>query len=433
MNKYVLAALLAGSAFFCHGQKRSKQVEFAPLHLGLTNGIGTNGIYDLKYENNVSLNLFTGQSFGNNILCISGISHFQVQKSQGIYISGISNVSGGFPFLRKEELEDSLASFNAIQAAGLFNVVNGKGGVAQLSGLSNAVTRSMDGFQFASVYNYVGKGFSGFQLSVLANRIDEYGVGVQTGLLANSSKNLTGVQLPALVNVVNNDLDGLQLGVFNYIGNKKSTVYRNFHFFWLQVGAINRAIQNSDGVQVGLINWGSDIGFSQFGVINISRKVPEYPVGFLNIGVDAESFPRFSFNRGRGYTIELATGSKKLMNVASYSFDPARDLRSIGYAIGNQKKGGFRKSEYFVDYYLTITQVKEQDQSFLDPNFIYGVKIGAGYNPFIVTKLPWMFFFVSLSANVHKISDGERLVEGFLSTKKGSFERWLGVSFGVQL
>ncbi len=432
MNKYVLAALLAGGAFFCYGQKRSKQVEFAPLHLGLTNGIGTNGFYDLKYENNVSINLFTGQSWGNNILCISGISHYQVLKSQGIYLAGISNVTGGYPFLKKKQLEDSLASLNAIQIAGLFNVVNGKGRGAQIGGLANSVLRSLDGFQLSSVYNFTGKGFSGFQLAVIANRIGEYGVGVQTALLMNSSKNLTGLQFPALANIVTNDLDGFQMGVFNYIGNKKSTVYRDFHFYWLQLGVFNSAFQNSDGIQIGLINWGRDIGFAQLGIINISKKVPEYPIGFLNISGDGQSFLRLSHNRVFNYNIELATGSKKLINVASYSFDPSKDIRSIGYAIGNQLKGGYKKNEYFFDYYLTISHVKEQSQSFLDPNLIYGLKIGAGYNPSLMTKLPWMFFFVSVSANVHKVK-GERLAEGFLITEKNSYERWLDINVGIQL
>ncbi len=432
----MLAALLAGSAFLCHGQKRNEQIEFRPLHLGIVNGIGTNGIYDLKHENNVSLNLFTGQSYGNNILCISGISHFQLLKSQGIYLSGIANVSGGYPFINRENQEDSLASLRAIQLSGLFNVVNGTGDGAQLAGLSNSVTESLDGFQFSTVYNFTGKGFSGFQLSLLTNRIGEYGVGVQAGLFANSSKNFTGVQFPAIINAVSNDLDGVQLGLFNYIGNKKSTVYRNFHFYWLQMGVINRAIQNSDGVQIGLFNLGKDIGLSQIGIINLSNKIPEFPIGILNIAADMEGFARASVNRIFPINVEIGTGSKRVMNIASYSRNPNRNIWALGYSIGNQVKGGIKKNQFFYEYFASIKQIKEENQSFLDPNFVYNAKFEFGFNPVIGhsnrPKMIHFFLFAGFSLNIHKVDDGERLSSGFLSDLKGSHERWVDFHFGIQ-
>ncbi|MEQ9402922.1 MAG: hypothetical protein RIM99_05000 [Cyclobacteriaceae bacterium] len=433
MNRLVIAALFSGSTLLCTAQSNNGIIEFAPLHLGITQGIGTNGIYDLKYENNFSFNLFSGQSWENNFLCISGISHFQLQESQGIYLSGIASVTGGYPFLKRRQLKDSLAIFNAIQISGLLNRVNGGGNGAQISTLLNTVSGSLDGAQISGLYNNAGKGFSGLQASLLVNRIGQVGIGVQTAFLINTSKNMSGGQFFGLFNTVKNDLDGVQIGGFNYIGNAKSPVYRGNKFYYLQLGLFNKAIQNGDGFQAGLVNSGKNIGFSQIGLINFSGKIPQYPIGLLNIAGDAEGFLRVSANRIFTYNIELGTGSKKVMNGLTYSWDQEEDRKAIGYALGDQIKGGYKKNEFFFDYYMTLVQVKEDGQSFLDPNFIYGTKVQFGYNPFMRTKIPWMFFFVGVSANIHNIENNSRLVSGILSDRKGSYERWLDVHVGVQL
>lgn len=432
MKKILFAALLAGGVLLSFGQRKKEIIEFAPLHLGVVQGMGTNGVYDLKYENNVALNLLSGQSYGNNILCISGVSHFQLQKAQGIYLSGVTSIIGATPFLTRKEAMDSLATFNAIQMSGFGNLVNGSGEGAQVSGVFNSMLGSVDGFQFSSVYNNVGGSFTGFQLGMVANRIKKYGIGVQSALLLNTAKDMSGAQVFAVFNTIENDLDGVQIGLFNRVGNAKSVVYRSFKFYWLQLGLINSANQNGDGTQIGLINYGKNIGFSQLGIINISNKVPQYPIGFLNIAGDAQSFLRGWMSRAFRYSIEIGTGSRKIMNGASYSFDPEKDRRAIGWAIGNQLKGGYKKNEFFFDYYLTVTQVKEQAQSFLDPNFIYGAKIEFGFNSFMRTKLPWMFFFVGCSANAHKVRNGKRLVTGNFSGQRGDHERWLDFHFGIQ-
>ena len=186
-------------------------------------------------------------------------------------------------------------------------------------------------------------------------------------------------------------------------------------------------------MQVGLVNYGGDVGFSQIGLINISKKIPQYPIGFLNISGDAEFFLRYSRTRIFPHNIEVGTGSKKLINTIGYSFDQSRNLRAFSYSLGNQLKGGNRNNEYFFEYNLMLTQVKEENQSFVDPNLVYSARIQIGYNPFLQTKLPWMFFYVGCSANHRNTSDNTRLVDGSLSSFSGNHERWLDFHFGIQI
>lgn len=430
MNKIFPIIILVAGIHTCYCQRIEDPIKYAPLHLGITQGVGTNGIKDLRYVNDVSFNLLTGQSWRNNVFCFSGISHFQMIRSQGIYLAGISNTTGGYPFTKRNQ-KDSLATINAIQLAGVINKVNGGGRGAQVSGIMNQVTESFDGVQLSSTYNETKKGFSGVQLSGLVNKVGGVGIGVQSALLINGSRQLSGIQFLGLINAVMLDLDGLQLGGFNYVGNKKANVYRTFNMYWLQIGAVNYVRENGDGMQIGLINNGGNVGLSQIGIINFSKKIPQYPIGLLNVSNDAEFLMRYSRSRLFEHHIEIGTGSKKLMNTLGYSFDSNRDLKAITYSLGNQIQGGNKKKEYFLEYNLTLTQLKEEDQSFLDPNLVYGCRLQVGYNPFLRTKLPLMFFYVGCSANLRQIDSGNKLVDfGELS---GNQERWLDFHFGIQI
>ncbi|WP_421874844.1 hypothetical protein [Marinoscillum sp.] len=412
-------------------------VQFKPFHFGVVPGFGSTGVYGLKYEHNVSINLFSGHAYANNILSIAGISHFQVQRSQGINIAGISNILGAYPFLKVRQHRDSLAEFGAIQVAGLINGVNGGGFGGQLSGGINLVTGTLDGIQISSIHNDVNKALSGGQISLVSNRVGDMALGFQSALVVNRARMMSGTQLFALFNYVNHELDGLQFGGFNAVSNRNSHIYRENRFYWMQLGLFNLAFENGDGYQVGLVNYGKDIGFAQLGLINISDKIPQYPVGLLNLAGDINGFLRAHTNRMFRYNIEMATGSKKLLSALTYSWDGQRDRNGYSYALGNQKKkgpAGLAQNQYFYEAFLQVTNLVENGDSFLDPNLIYTAKAQFGYNPFRKTKMMDLYFFVGLTGNATWIDSGDpSVVEGPLVSQTNNHTFWADLNFGVQL
>ena len=435
MQKITLMTLLLIAAQLAYAQKLPDFVKFKPLHVGIIPGFGSSGVYGIKYEHNVSLNLFSGHAYANNILSIAGISHYQIQRSQGINIAGIGNIVGAYPFLLDRMARDSTAEFGAIQIAGLINGVNGSGFGGQLSGGFNLVTGTMDGLQIAGIHNDVEKAFSGGQISLISNRVEGMAVAFQSALVINRAKMMSGTQLFALFNHVSHELDGLQLGGLNVVTNHNSETFRYNKFYWTQIGLINMAWLNGDGFQFGLINYGQNIGFSQFGLINISKKVPQYPVGLLNLASDADGFLRAHTNRLFRYNIEMSTGSRKLLNALTYSWDKQRDRQGFSYALGNQVKGPpLKRNLYFYEAFAQVTHLVESGQSFFDPHLIYSVKGQFGYNPFLRTKLPSMYFFIGLVGNATWMEPTEHeLVDGPLVAQNGNRTFWADLNFGVQL
>ena len=431
MNKLIIVLIAILATWEICAQKNPDFVLHKSVQIGLTPGIGSNTIYDLKVENNISINLISGQSYRNNYFCFSGASNFQIQYSYGINLAGISNVVGGYPFLKGNQEKDSLAYMKAIQLAGLFNVVNGKGEGLQLTGGINSVIRSFDGVQISGFYNHIGNAFSGVQLSLLANNFHSIGIGVQTGLLLNRGNRLSGGQFLGMLNIIIDELDGMQVGFFNYIGNRNGEIYRERVFYWTQIGLLNKAIKNGDGFQLGVINLGRDIGFSQIGVVNFSNKIPQYPIGPINLSKDMEGYVRYYYNRIFPYNFEIGTGSRKVMNSLGYSLDGNRRIWGLSYSLGNQIKGGTNNSQYFIEYNIHSQVIFEKNNQLKDPQHLFGLRLQVGFNPFIDTKIPWMYFFIGATGKVGNINDeilGENLV-GRISNNRG----WLDLNFGVQL
>ena len=435
MQKITLTTLLLIAVQLAYAQKRPDFVRFKPVHIGIIPGLGSSGVYGIKYEHNVSINIFSGHAYANNILSIAGISHFQVQRSQGINIAGVGNILGGFPFLKGYQSLDSLAEIGGIQIAGFINGVNGGGFGGQLSGGFNLINKSFNGIQITGIHNDVNKALSGGQIALISNSVGDIAVAFQSAFIFNKARMLTGAQLFAVYNLAVDELDGLQLGVFNRVTNHRSRTYRENRFYWMQLGLTNFAWRNGDGLQVGVINYAEDIGYSQFGLINISNKIPKYPIGLVNIAKDMDGFLRAHTNRLFRYNVEIATGSKKLLNALTYSWDPLRNRTGYSYALGDQqkdpRKGHYR---YFYEGFAQATHLVEKGQSIWKPNMVYTIKGQFGFNPFDHTKMPDLFFFIGIVGNASWIkSDTQDLIEGPLVAQNGNRTFWADLNFGVQL
>ena len=81
-----------------------------------------------------------------------------------------------------------------------------------------------------------------------ATQRDALGKGLQVGVLANYAGNYSGVQVSSLVNGIEHDLEGVQVGFANYADSVRGVqigvfnITRKLH--GVQIGAINIAYKN---------------------------------------------------------------------------------------------------------------------------------------------------------------------------------------------
>lgn len=412
--------------------QQSPEIKRKPYHLGISQGMGTNGLHDLSFYNDVAINLVSGQSYGNRFVLVTGMTHFIQQEAHGLLLTGFTSVVGGYPFLKRSRKVDSLASFQAIQLSGFMGAVHGEGMGAQVSGGFSFISDNLDGVQISGLWNATNGHFQGLQLAGGANTVRKFALGVQLSGVANRAQSMSGIQVSSLFNSVQNDLDGIQLGAFNYAGNVSSTIYRSNRFYWMQAGLINMAKSNGDGLQVGVVNYGKDIGFSQVGLINLSRNVSQYPVGLLNLSMNGIYFVRAYASRRYWYNLEFASGSNQLISGIAYRFGRLDGRREIGYAIGKIRYGGWNNYEYFADLFVYVNLHHDRFSDLLRPQPSFGMKYERGYNPFVMKRGLDLFVFAGLSYNLQHISI-EPEMEGFLSWNMGNMINWFDLNIGVQL
>ena len=129
--------------------------------------------------------------------------------------------------------------------------------------------------------------------------------GVDTGVAGGVTERLQGLQVNFLVNYDQGDSQALQIaGLFNYNAgtfhglaiaglvnlaqDSKEALGIQIAFIAnvattasaLQIGAVNVAAKNMEGVQIGVVNYARELSGVQIGVINIS---PDGPIEFMPV------------------------------------------------------------------------------------------------------------------------------------------------------
>ena len=109
--------------------------------------------------------------------------------------------------------------------------------------LANIVDESSAGLQLCGFYNHVGEGRGNFQLAGLMNRCDRDYKGLQLSAIYNEvGDTMSGAALAAMN--MSKELHGLQLGIYN-----STDVLSGMQF-----GIVNYAENADKGVQVGIVN-----------------------------------------------------------------------------------------------------------------------------------------------------------------------------------
>lgn len=117
----------------------------------------------------------------------------------------------------------------------------------QLGLISSTAISQLKGFQLGGFAAMSAAPLNGFQLSAISN----ISMGVQKGL-----------QLASLFNVSGDDMHGVQTSLYNFSDTLSG----------VQIGLLNRSINQPKGMQVGLINISRDTIGHQIGLFNITPK-----------------------------------------------------------------------------------------------------------------------------------------------------------------
>ena len=222
----------------------------------------------------------------------------------GVQASGLFNITG-------EDLR-------GIQAAGITNVTGANLWGASLSGLVGIVGADVNGLMVSGGVNIVGEGVQGIAASGLVNVLGGDSEGVQlagisnisggstgglqlAGLFNVSGGDLVGFQISALLNVAAHEIRGMQVGMLNVAKDAKG----------LQVGLFNFYGNKLDGFQLGLINANPHTriqlllsgGTSTLANVSLRFKNPTY---YTILGVGSKYHELHPFNLSLTYRAGVA-------------------------------------------------------------------------------------------------------------------------------
>ena len=191
-------------------------------------------------------------------------------------------------------LQNSVGEISGVNLCGFSAVCKGKVSGVQgaflysqidddLTGVSiapvNVVNNNVKGIQLG-IGNIIGRDFLGFQICTVVNFVGDKFKGFQVSTLFNMvGSDFKGLQFAGGCNVTGGNLKGVQIGsTFNFTGKKMNG---------LQWSGVNVAGE-MDGYQIGYINISQRNKGMQIGIINIGEEQNGIPVGLVNLSDDGE-------------------------------------------------------------------------------------------------------------------------------------------------
>lgn len=203
---------------------RRYQISFLPK-------LGTNHTLSGKVVNDWSLNILAGSSLGNRKLEIGGIGNFTRKNMTGVQVGGIFNELRG--------------NTNGIQIGGIYNHTGDTLSGVQVGGIVNVAHRTEGlAVQVGGIANFIGQ-TNGLTVQVggILNQAPGGTASVQVSGITNHARQVSGVQVAGIVNVVDT-LNGIQVSGFSNHARKVRGI---------QIGIINSA-SDLRGLQIGIIN-----------------------------------------------------------------------------------------------------------------------------------------------------------------------------------
>ncbi|MFC2089218.1 hypothetical protein ACFLT1_00470 [Bacteroidota bacterium] len=224
----------------------------------------TNGIDNVNYINNFSLNTFIGVSGGVDGAELGGFINIDRYYVNGLQAAGFGNTVGG--------------DMEGVQLAGFYNVAGGNGRYVQGAGFVNTVGRNYFGLQGAGFMNIVGGNLDGFEGAGFCNVVGKNVTGVQgAGFMNLAGDTLVGLQGAGFLNVARGVEYGAQAAGFgNISGSGKVNVQAS--------GFFNIADEVSGIQAAGFFNRAGYVkGLQAAGFLNVCDSIDGIPVAFISI------------------------------------------------------------------------------------------------------------------------------------------------------
>ncbi|MEH0154365.1 hypothetical protein V6R21_09490 [Limibacter armeniacum] len=203
---------------------------------------------------------------------------------------------------------------------------------------------------------------------------------------------LKGMELGGVGNVILGKTEGVQFaGVFNYTGNELKGAQLaggvnilNAEGKGAQIGGVNVAREELNGIQIGVVNHGTTVKGVQFGLINIADSIKGAPIGLL-------SFIKSGYNAFEVGSTEVFSGevtyrlgADGFYNLFSLGFksEDGYDRYGVGYGFGTQFRMG-KKNKIFLEG--MAYQINEDEVWTDDLNLLSRLNLGVDIRVF-----PWM-------------------------------------------
>jgi len=280
--------------------------------------LSTNGIYNSRMVNKVSINLLIGNSGGINGF-ETGVLLNSVNKNvRGFQLSGFGNIVGG--------------SVEGCQLSSFLNINGRHTSVFQGAGFLNVTGKDLNGFQVSGFLNTAGGSSRGAQISGFANLTGRHTAGFQGSGFGNISESLSGAQVAGFCNIVEAIDKGLQASGFINIASSGSAN--------AQITGFLNISGNINGIQASAFGniAGSVKGVQIAGFINICDSIEGVPVGFINI-VKKNGYRaiEFSASEMKYANISYKMGVRRLYNIYSFGKPSGPGSRWMyGFGLGSE-------------------------------------------------------------------------------------------------
>ncbi len=446
MRICLVVSLILCKSYALHAQK-DKPVKDRLFQFSLAPALGTNGLHPSSFNNYFSFNLTSGYSASNLLFELGVVSNLNVNRTTGLQLAGITNITGGNAFgglTKKESEEKTNSGFSPYLSGG------------QFSGLTNIVLGDVFGLQVSGGANISKGALFGLQIAGVSNIVYKYSFGVQlSGLFNISEVSLNGVQISGFSNYTKGEMAGVQLGILNQAGDiEGKNSFQRTQPTGFQIGLINFS-KKTNGFQFGLINFAKQSQGTQIGLLNFYKGGREIntkdgtAIGLLNVG--ELTYVSTYVNEVFALNYELSTGTRKngriktdrsnvyLTNALIFSHSSFSDKQwGLGYGL---KKMFFNRSELpgrteskFIGYGIDVQHINEEKGKFIrNLNLLNRLKIMAGTR--IAPKLYGVNCFVALSFNAFITDEENSIKPNFLSSstkvKNVNLEYWPGLSAGL--
>lgn len=384
---------------------------------------------------------------------IGGISNLNEEKTRGLQIGGLVNLTGANAFagMTDKEKDQKIRSGFEANLTGM-----------QISGVTNIVINNVFGSQITGGVNVTKGAIIGCQVAGVSNVVYKYSFGVQLAGLWNSSvQSMDGVQVAGLMNYTSGELYGVQVAAVNkagYIEGKNSVP--NDKPTGVQIGLVNMA-RKMNGFQIGLVNFAQRSQGTQIGLINIYRKGKDVgtrdgtAIGLVNVGdvvhvavyADELFFTNYEISTGnmKNRRMNQELTNKYIVNSLIFSNTSngfVSDHKSWAFGYGLKKfhytrsdlpgLAEFRFLSYGVEFMKMNYEAKKVTK---DLSLLARPKVSVGTR--LHRKLPEVYVFCALTYSFFWSESETGISPGFMETSKELenklLEMWPGVSFGIHL